>query len=85
VVGLGPAPLPELTLAGTLGVSLTPFSWFSFVVDLSGGLAGRSFFAPSAALRFRVFRVGIELAASRPLLGTDRNDVIGALRIAFRF
>ncbi len=84
-VGLGPAPLPALTLVGMLGAALTPVSWFSFVLDLSGGLAGRSFFAPTAALRFRVFNLGIELAATRPLAGTDRNDAIGALRIAWRF
>jgi hypothetical protein len=35
-------------------------------------------------LRFRVFKLGIELAASRPLLGTDRHDVVGALRVTFR-
>jgi len=84
-VGLGPAPLPELRLVGLLGAALTPVSWFSFVVDVSGGLAGRSFFAPTAALRFRVFNVGIELAATRPLAGTDRNTAIGALRVAYRF
>jgi len=39
---------------------------------------------PTAALRFRVFAVGIELAVSRPLIGTDRHDVIGAARVSYR-
>ncbi|MBK7860585.1 MAG: hypothetical protein IPJ65_18700 [Archangiaceae bacterium] len=83
-VGIGPAPLPAVTLVGMIGAALTPFSWFSLVVDLSGGLAGRSFFAPTAALRFRIFRLGIELAATRPLAGTARQDVIVGARLTWR-
>ena len=84
-VGIGPAPLPGLTLAGMIGLALSPTSWFSLVVDLSGGIAGRSFLAPSAALRFRVFNLGIELAVTRPIAGDDRHDAIGAARVAWRF
>ena len=83
-VGLGPAPLPGLTVAGMIGAALSPTSWFSLVVDLSGGIAGRSFLAPSAALRFRVLDLGIELAVTRPFSGDDRHTAIGALRIAWR-
>ena len=84
-VGLGPAPLPALTLAGMIGAALTPVSWFSLVLDVTGGLAGRSFFAPSAALRFRVGSLGIEIAVTRPFAGDDRHDAIGAARFAWRF
>jgi hypothetical protein len=84
-IGLGPAPLPELQLAGLIGAALSPVSWFSFVVDLTGGIAGRSYFAPSAALRFRIGSLGIELAASKPLAGDDRHTAIGAARFAWRF
>ncbi|MBL8954677.1 MAG: hypothetical protein JNK82_28120 [Myxococcaceae bacterium] len=84
-VGLGPAPLPAINAVVAIGAALTPVSWFSFVLDMSGGIAGRSFLAPTAALRFRVYSVGIELAATRPIAGNDRNTAIGALRVAYRF
>lgn len=83
-VGLGPASLPALTVAGMVGAALSPTSWFSLVVDVAGGIAGRSFLAPSAALRFRVFNLGIEIAVTRPFWGDDRHDAIGAVRFAWR-
>lgn len=82
--GIGPAPLPQFSVTGMLGLALSPFSWFSFVLDVSGGVASRSFFAPSAALRFRVGSLGIELGVTRPIAGDDRHTAIGALRIAWR-
>lgn len=73
------------TFSALVGVQLSPVSWFSLVVDLAGGLTTRTYFAPLVALRFRVFALGIELAASRPLAGDDRHDFLVAARIAFRF
>ena len=84
-VGLSAAPLPNLQLLGLVGVQISPSSWFSLVVDLNGGLAQRSFFAPTVALRFRISELGIEIGASKPLAGTDRHFVIGGARFAWRF
>src|SRR6185369_2574337 len=38
-VGLGPVALPGPLLVGTLGAQLSPLSFLSLVVDMSGGLA----------------------------------------------
>lgn len=71
---------------GTLvaGVMLQPFTWGALVIDLTGRLGPLSYFAPTAAFRFAIGKVGIELAATRPLVGTDRHTVIGGLRVNYR-
>lgn len=84
-LGLSPAPLPRPSLLGLIGVQVSPLSWLSLVLDVSGGMANRSFLAPTVALRFRVYSLGIELGATLPLLGTDRHFVIGGARFAYRF
>jgi hypothetical protein len=66
------------------GVMLQPFSWGALVIDLQGRVGPLSFFAPTAAFRFAIGKVGIELAATRPLVGTDRHTVIGGLRVNYR-
>lgn len=83
-VGRGPA-LPRG--GGTLiaGAQLQPFDWGALVVDLTGRLGALSYFAPSFALRFRVGQLGLELAATLPIAGTDRHTVIGGLRANWRF
>jgi hypothetical protein len=67
------------------GVMLQPFTWGALVIDLEGRVGPLSFFAPTAAFRFAIGKLGIELAATRPLVGTDRHTVIGGLRVNYRF
>jgi hypothetical protein len=72
---------------GTLlvGAQLTPLPWFSAVVDLAGHLGPISFLAPTVALRFKVASLGIELAGTLPLAGSDRHDFIAGVRFSWRF
>lgn len=67
------------------GAQLSPFDWGALVVDFTGRLGTLSYVAPSFALRFRVAQLGIELAATLPIAGTDRHTVIGGLRVNWRF
>jgi hypothetical protein len=66
------------------GAQFTPFKWGGLVVDLNGRLGPLTYFAPTVAFRFAIGKVGIELAATRPLVGTDRHTVIGGLRVNYR-
>ena len=43
-----------------------------------------TYLAPTVAFRFAIGNLGIELAATRPLVGTDRHTVIGGLRVNYR-
>lgn len=83
-IGRGPALIRG---GGVLlaGAQLSPFDWGALVIDLTGRLGALSYFAPTFALRFRAGPVGIELAATLPLVGTDRHTVIGGLRANWRF
>ncbi|MEW5739171.1 MAG: hypothetical protein AB1938_09610 [Myxococcota bacterium] len=67
------------------GVQLQPWSWFAFVLDLTGRFGEISYFAPTAGLRFRIARLGIELGATLPLAGNDRHDFIMGGRFSWRF
>ncbi len=82
-LGRGPS-LPRFGAVVTAGVQLSPFSFAALVVDATGRVGAKSFFAPTVALRFRVFRVGIELAGTLPLVGTDRHDFIIGGRFSLR-
>ena len=79
------AGLPRGGAVLVAGAQWSPFNWGALVVDLTGRLGPLSYFAPTIALRFAIGRVGIELAATRPLAGTDRHTVIGGLRVNYRF
>lgn len=79
------AALPRGGAVLIAGAALQPFSWGALVVDLTGRLGPLSYFAPTVAFRFAIGKVGIELAATRPLVGTDRHTVIGGLRVNYRF
>jgi hypothetical protein len=63
--------------------------WFAFVLDLQihmGWRAALDWFAPAAALRFRLYRgLGLELSTVLPVLGADRHDFTALLRLAWRF
>lgn len=83
-VGRGPALIRGGGLL-LVGAQLQPFDWGALVVDLNGRLGTLSYLAPSFALRFRVAKLGIELAATLPIAGTDRHTVIGGLRVNWRF
>ncbi|MCC6336345.1 MAG: hypothetical protein IT380_20460 [Myxococcales bacterium] len=67
------------------GAQLQPVSWFAFVLDLTGRLGEVSYFAPTAGLRFRIFKFGIEVGATLPLAGNDRHDFIMGARFSWRF
>lgn len=82
-IGSGPA-LPQVGGVATLGAQLSPVGFAALVVDLSGRVAIKSYFAPTVALRFRVMRLGIELAATLPLAGNDRHLVIAGIRLNVR-
>ena len=76
---------PRVGGVAQVGIQLTPISWFAFVLDATGRLGAISYFAPTAALRFRVASLGIELAGSLPLIGNDRHTFIAGLRLSWRF
>ena len=79
------ASLPRSGAVLIAGAQLTPFKWGAIVIDLTGRLSTLSFFAPTIAFRFAIGNLGIELAVTRPLVGTDRHTVIGGLRVNYRF
>jgi len=83
-LGAGPA-LPFATGTLVLGAQLSPFDWAALVVDLDARIGPRSALAPAFALRARIFRVNVELAATLPLLGSDRHDLVVGLRVAYGF
>lgn len=68
-----------------VGAQLTPLRWLSVVVDASGHLGPISYLAPTVALRFTVSSLGIELAGTLPLAGSDRHDFIAGARFSWRF
>ncbi len=76
---------PRIGATALIGAELKPISWFAFVLDVTGHLGVRSYLAPTAALRFRVASLGIELGGSLPLVGTDRHDFIMGGRVSWRF
>jgi hypothetical protein len=77
---------PYTRLGGILlaGAQLRPVPWFAFVLDLNGRAGALTYFAPSAAVRFRVARLGIEVGATLPVVGTDRHDFLAAARFGWR-
>jgi hypothetical protein len=82
-IGLGPS-LPRFGGVLTAGAQFSPVGWAALVVDATGRLGPKSYFAPTFALRFRVFSLGIELAATLPVAGTDRHDFIMGGRFTWR-
>lgn len=82
-IGNGPA-LPRIGGVVTVGAQLSPVSFAALVIDATGRLGAKSYFAPSVALRFRIFRLGIELAGTVPLAGSDRHDFIVGTRFNWR-
>lgn len=78
------ASLPRGGATLIAGVQLSPFDWFALVVDVNGRIGPLNYLAPSVGLRFKISDLGIELGATLPVLGTDRHDVIGGLRVSWR-
>lgn len=80
------APQPRFGALLTVGVQYSPFTRFAVVLDVNGRWGGyASYVAPALALRFRATRsLGLELAASRPVVGTDRPNAVVGLRLAWR-
>lgn len=80
---------PRSGALASLGVVFAPWTWLALGLDLAMHLGSRApldYLAPAVALRFRLYRgLGLELAATLPLLGADRHDFLAALRIAYRF
>ncbi len=85
--GLGGGPsIPRVGGVLTAGLQFSPVSFAALVVDFTGRLSMlKNYVAPTVALRFRVMRVGIELAGTLPLAGSDRHDFIAGGRFNFRF
>lgn len=80
----GPA-FPRLGGLINAGVQYSPVGWFGAALDLTGRAGAISYLAPAVALRFNLWRgLGAELAATLPVLGTDRHDAIVGLRFAYR-
>lgn len=83
--GLGNAPaVPALGGTLTVGAQVAPVDFAALVVDLTGHLGRLSYFAPTAALRFRIYAVSIDIGATLPLAGNDRHDLIFGARFALR-
>lgn len=80
------APQPRFGALLSAGVQYSPFTRFGVVLDVNGRVGGyASYLAPALALRFRAAKaLGIELAASRPVFGTDRPNAVVGLRLAWR-
>lgn len=76
--------LPRFGGTALLGAEWKPASWFGFVLDVSGHIGARSYFAPTVAVRFRVSQLGIELGGTVPFGGTDRHDFIMGGRVTWR-
>lgn len=85
-VGLnGAETFPRVGGTLSVGAQLSPFDWGALVVDLTGRLGmDHSYLAPLVALRFRIFKVGLELGATLPVVGNDRHDFIAGLRASYR-
>ncbi len=79
------AAYPRFGATALVGVALKPASWFALVVDANGHVGARNYLAPSAALRFRVASLGIELGGTLPVVGTDRHDFIMGGRFSWRW
>ncbi len=82
-IGSGPA-LPHFGAVLTVGAQFSPVSFASLVLDASGRVGPKTYFAPTVALRFRVSQLGIELAGTLPLAGTDRHLFIAGARFNLR-
>src|SRR5207244_4256984 len=82
-IGIGPL-LPRFGTTLTAGVQVSPVSWAALVIDATGRLGAKSYLAPTAALRFRLFRLGIELAWTLHGPGTDRHTFILGARFNWR-
>ena len=83
-IGRGPG-LPRGGAMLLVGAQLSPFDWGALVVDFSGRLGPLNYLAPTAALRFKIAQLGIELGATLPIAGTDRHDIIAGARVNWRF
>jgi hypothetical protein len=85
-IGLGDdGALPRGGGVLALGAQLSPLQWFGVALDVTGRLdTARSYLAPALALRFAFARFGVELAASLPLAGDDRHDLVMGLRLSYR-
>jgi hypothetical protein len=84
--GIGPGRSdPRVGGFGVVGAMWQPIDWFGLVVDVSGRVARVSYLAPMVALRFKIGSLGIELGASLPVVGNDRHDVVGGLRVSWKF
>lgn len=77
-LGLSSGPtLPEGAIGGALGGEVQLLPWLALAIDLRGRAGATRALIPAAALRASPGGLGLELAATVPVVGTDRHD--GAL------
>ncbi|MFZ5469340.1 MAG: hypothetical protein ACOZIN_07870 [Myxococcota bacterium] len=80
----GPA-LPRLGGLANVGVQYSPLPWLGLVLDVNTHIGGATdYLAPALALRVGTRSFGAELGATLPLLGNDRHDAVGGIRLAYR-
>jgi hypothetical protein len=77
--------LPRVGGVLLAGVALSPVEWGALVVDLNGRLGPNTWLAPAVGLRFKIFRLGIELSATLPVAGSDRHNFLFGGRFSWRF
>ena len=79
---------PRAGLLAVAGFELFLFDWVSLVSDLQGlSLYGADLdhLAYAGALRYRIWRFGVETAILAPFAGVDRNLLRAELRLSYRF
>jgi hypothetical protein len=86
--GISAGPLsPRAGLSAGLGVQWAPWRFFALALDLQTALGHRAildYLAPVLGLRFRLYRgLGLELDASRSVLGADQRLFVAALRLGW--
>ncbi len=76
--------LPRVGGVLLAGVALSPFDWGALVVDVNGRVGVTTWLAPAVGLRFKILRLGIELGATLPVVGSDRHNFLFGGRFSWR-
>jgi len=87
--GLSPAAaFPRVGVLALAGLQYSPCSGFAAALDVDAhflSVSALDYLAPQLALRFRFSEsLGLEIAGSLPLAGTDRHDGLVGLKLTHR-